>query len=56
MRKVHELVTVGACVYLVMSMEGWVGAGMEVVIGMHAGKSRGAVVCRDMPEHFQNAR
>ena len=38
--KSDELVTVGACVWLVTAMVGWVGAGMEVVDGMHAGQSR----------------
>ena len=33
------LVTVDACVWLVIAMVGWVGAWMEVVNGMHAGQS-----------------
>ena len=33
-----ELVTVGAWVLLVMAMVGWVGALMEVMVGMHAGQ------------------
>ena len=37
--KVDELITVGAWVYLVMAMVGWVGVGMEVVVGKHAGQS-----------------
>ena len=33
-----------------------VGAGIEVVDGMHAGQNRGGVVCREMPEHFPSVR
>ena len=29
---------------------------MEVMDGMHAGQSWGLVACREMPEHFLNAR
>ena len=50
----NELVTIDACVLLVMTTVGLVEAGMEVVDGMHAGgtKPRMLVVCREMPEHF----
>ena len=34
---------------VVMAMVGWVGSEMEVVDDMHAGQSRGVVVCREMP-------
>ena len=36
-----NLVTVGACVCLVMAMVGWVRSRMEVVDGMHAGQGQG---------------
>ena len=39
------LVTVGVCVSLVMAVVGWVGAGMEVMDGMHAGQSQGGFRC-----------
>ena len=38
---------------VVMAMVGWMGAGMELVLGRHAGQSQ-VVVCREMPEHFQS--
>ena len=41
MRIADELVIVSACVLLVMAMVGWVGAGMEVLDGMHVGQSQG---------------
>ena len=34
---------------VVMAMVGWMGAGMELVFGRHAGQNQ--VVCR-MSEHF----
>ena len=37
------LATVDACVQFVMSMEGWVGAGIEVVDGMNEGQSQGVL-------------
>ena len=37
-RKADKLVTVGAWVSLAMAMVGWVGAGMETVVGRHAGQ------------------
>ena len=40
------------CMYVVvMAMVGWMGAGMELVLGRHAGQSQ--VVSR-MSEHFQS--
>ena len=40
-----------------MVVVGGVGAGMEVVDGMHAGQSQGGLVtCPEMPEHFPIAR
>ena len=40
-----------------MSVVGWMGAGMDVVVGRHAGQSQGGLVaCREMPEHFPSAR
>ena len=36
-----KFVTVGACVLLVLAVVGCVGAGMEVVDGMHVGHSQG---------------
>ena len=42
MWKADDLMTVDACVLLVMVMVGLVGAGMEVVVdGMHFGQSQG---------------
>ena len=35
---------------------GFVGAGMEVVIGRHAGKDKGLVECREMSEDFLCAK
>ena len=35
------MTTVGACVWLVMAIVGWVRARMEVVDGRHAGQGRG---------------
>ena len=40
---------------VVMAMGGWMGAGMELVLGRHAGQGRWLVICREMPEHFQSA-
>ena len=38
-------------------MVGWAEAGMEVVIGMHAGESqKGLVAYREMPGHFLSER
>ena len=57
MTKAGELITVGACVYLVKAMLGWVWAGMEVMVGRHAGQSQdGLVACQEMPEHFPSVR
>ena len=36
-----ELVTVDACVQLVMAIMGWVKIWIEVVDGIHAGQSQG---------------
>ena len=50
---------------VVMAMVGWMGAGMELVFGRHAGQShtrtklpaqRGLVACRKMPEYISSAR
>ena len=38
--KAEELVTVGACMQLVVAMVGWVEAGMELVDGRQAGQNR----------------
>ena len=55
--RMGRLIRVGACVWLVIAMVGWVGAGMEVVVDKQAGKShRGLVVCREIPEHFPSAK
>ena len=36
---------------------GELGAGMEVVVGRHAGQNQGVLVaCREMPELLQNVR
>ena len=35
---------------------GWVGAGMEVVDGMHAGQSWGLAACRMTPKHITSAK
>ena len=49
--------TVGAWVYLVMAMVGWVGTVMEVVDGKQEGqRQEGLAACPDMPEHFQSVR
>ena len=37
---------------VVMAMVGWMGAGMELVFGRHAGH----VACRKMPEYILSAR
>ena len=39
---------------VVIAMAGWMGAGMELVLGKHAGQIQVVVVCREMPEHFQS--
>ena len=39
--KADEQIAVGTWVLLSMAMVGWVGAGMEVVVGRHAGQSQG---------------
>ena len=39
---------------VVMDMVGWMGAGMELVFGKHAGQ--GHVACRKMPEYISSAR
>ena len=42
---------------VVMAMVGWMGAGMELVFGRHAGQgTRGLVACRRMPEYISKAR
>ena len=41
---------------VVMAMVGWMGAGMELVFGKHAGQSSGLVACRNMPEYISCAR
>ena len=38
---------------VVMAMVGWMGAGMELVLGKRD-KARWLVVCQEMPEHFQS--
>ena len=39
-----------------MAMMGWVGTGMEMVVGKHVGQSqKGLVTYREMLEHFQSA-
>ena len=40
---------------VVMAMVGWMGAGMELVFGRHAGQT-GLVACRKMPEYISSAR
>ena len=39
---------------VVMAMVGWMGAGMELVLGRHARQS--IVACRKMPEYISSAR
>ena len=39
-----------------MAMVGCVGARMEVVDGMHAGRSQRLVACREIPRHLVIAR
>ena len=40
-----------------MAIVGWVGVGMEVVDGKHAGQIReGLVACRKMPEYIPSVR
>ena len=41
---------------VVMAMVGWMGAGMKLVFGRHAGQSQVVVVCREMPEYISSAR
>ena len=49
-----KLVIVGAWLKLVIAM---VGAGVEVVVGRHAGHSQeGLGACQQLPEHFLSAR
>ena len=39
---------------VVMAMVGWMGAGMELVIGMHAGQSQGVSrMSKDARVHFE---
>ena len=44
------------CVLLVMAVVGWMGAGMEVVVGKHAGQRQGVGRMSAMPGHFSSAR
>ena len=38
------------CWFMVVVMAGWVGSGMEMVVGKHAGRSQeGLVTCWKMP-------
>ena len=39
-----------------MAMMSWVGKGMEVVDGMHAGQNKGVIECREIPKHIPSAR
>ena len=39
---------------VIMAMVGWMGAGMELVLGSMRDKDRWLVVCREMPEHFRS--
>ena len=40
-----------------MTMVGWVGAEMDVVVGRRVGQSQeGLAKCLEMPEHFTSAR
>ena len=55
--KADELITVDACVQVVMAMVGWVRAVIEIVVVRHAGQRwDGLVACWEMPEHIQIAR
>ena len=54
--KADKLDKVGAYVYLVIDMVGWVWAAMGVVEGIYAGQRRGLVACGVMPENFHSAR
>ena len=46
------VITVGTWVELVIDMMGLMGAGMELVVGRHAGQSQEMIPHRVMPEHF----
>ena len=39
---------------VVMAMVGWMGAGMELVLGKHAGQSQVVGHMSEMPENFQS--
>ena len=38
---------------VVMAMVGWMGAGMELVFGRHAGQSRKSRMSKDARVHFE---
>ena len=41
---------------LIIALVDWVGVGMEVDVGRHAGQSQDwLAACREMTEHFQSA-
>ena len=55
--KADKFVTVGACVWLVVALVGWVEAEMEMVVNKNVRQSQEELVaCRVMPEHFPSVR